>query len=100
MWLSFASIFVDYDAKYLTRSTFYDIMLHGAIQKISPVGATSDGGGCFLNSRGSQISFLFCLPRLREVVPMYMTWETFFLFCSLLVAVIGLVFNICNNKKR
>ena len=44
--------------------------------------------------------FLFCLPRLREVVPMYLTWETFFLFCSLLVAVIGLVYNICNNSKK
>lgn len=31
---------------------------------------------------------------------MYMTWETFFLFCSLTVSIIGLVISVNNNKKR
>ena len=31
---------------------------------------------------------------------MYMTWETFFLFCSVIVAVIGLVVDIFYNKKK
>lgn len=31
---------------------------------------------------------------------MYITWETLFLFCSLIVAIIGLVYTICNNKKK
>lgn len=31
---------------------------------------------------------------------MYITWETMFLFCSVIIALIGLVINICNNKKR
>ena len=31
---------------------------------------------------------------------MYMTWETFFQFCTILVAIIGLVVSIYSNKKR
>lgn len=31
---------------------------------------------------------------------MYITWETMFLFCSVIIALIGLVINIFNNKKR
>ena len=31
---------------------------------------------------------------------MYLTLENLFLFCTLLVAVIGLVYNICNNNKK
>lgn len=30
---------------------------------------------------------------------MYMTWETFFLFCSVLIAVISLVIDIFNKKR-
>ncbi len=31
---------------------------------------------------------------------MYLTWENLFLFRTLLVAVIGLVYNISNNNKK
>lgn len=31
---------------------------------------------------------------------MYITWEEFFMFCSLIATVIGLAFEIYNNKKR
>jgi len=31
---------------------------------------------------------------------MYMTWEVFFQFCAFIVAIIGLVIRICNNKKK
>ncbi len=31
---------------------------------------------------------------------MYMTWEVFFQFCTILVAIIGLVISIYNSKKR
>ena len=31
---------------------------------------------------------------------MYITWETLFLFCSIIIALISLVINIYNNKKR
>ncbi len=31
---------------------------------------------------------------------MYVTWELLFLFCTLFVAVIGLVVDILNDKKR
>ena len=31
---------------------------------------------------------------------MYMTWEVFFQFCGIIVAIIGLVVSNNNNKKR
>ena len=31
---------------------------------------------------------------------MVMTWEVFFLFCTLIIAIIRLVMDIYNNKKR
>ena len=31
---------------------------------------------------------------------MYMTWEVFFQFCAIIVAIIGLVISIYHNKKR
>lgn len=31
---------------------------------------------------------------------MYMTWELFFQFCTVILAIIGLVVSIFNNKKR
>ncbi len=36
----------------------------------------------------------------REVMTMVVTWELLILFCTFLVAVIKLVYDICNNKKR
>ena len=33
-------------------------------------------------------------------MPMYMTWEVFFQFCTVILAIIGLVISIHNNKKR
>ena len=30
---------------------------------------------------------------------MYMTWEMFFQFCTIIVAIIGLIISIYNNKK-
>ena len=64
------------------------------------LGDTKNGGGCFpILSRKSK-SFLFAFLDTREVMPMYMTWETFLLFCSVTVAVIGLVVDIFHNKKK
>ena len=54
----------------------------------------------FLKSRGSVNLFLFAFLDLREVMPMYMTWEVFFLFCTLIVAVIRLVVDLHNNNKK
>ena len=51
------------------------------------------------HSRGSQNLFCAFLAK-REVMPMYMTWELFFQFCAIIVAIIGLVISIHNNKKR
>lgn len=35
----------------------------------------------------------------REVIYMVMTWELFFLFCTLIIAVIRLVMDIYNKKR-
>lgn len=43
---------------------------------------------------------LFCLPHKEGGDAMYITWEALFLFCSLIIAIISLVIDICNNKKR
>ena len=32
-------------------------------------------------------------------MPMYITWECFFLFCALIVAIIGLVIDIIYKKR-
>jgi hypothetical protein len=42
----------------------------------------------------------FLLPPTREVMPMYMTWEMFFQFCGLVIAIVGLVLSNQNNKNR
>jgi len=60
--------------------------------------STINGGGCFLIPE--EVRFLFAFLEKREVMPMYITWETLFLFCTLIVAIISLVFDIHNNKKR
>ena len=35
----------------------------------------------------------------REVIYMIMTWEVFFLFCTLIIAIIRLVMDIYNKKR-
>jgi len=37
---------------------------------------------------------VFAFLEQREVMPMYITWETLFLFCTLIVAIISLVLDI------
>ena len=61
-------------------------------------GGTPNGGGCFLIPEEVKNLFLFAFLVQREVMPMYITWETLFLFCTLLVAIISLVVDI--HKKR
>ena len=47
-----------------------------------------------------EIFFDLRLPLLwREVIYMVMTWELFFLFCTLIIAVIRLVMDIINKKR-
>ena len=40
----------------------------------------------------------FCLPRMREVMLMFATWEEIFLFCTLIVAIISLILSIYKKK--
>ena len=61
---------------------------------------TINGGGCFLIPEEVKSYFVFAFLEQREVMPMYITWETLFLFCTLIVAIISLVLDILNNKKR
>ena len=61
---------------------------------------TINGGGCFLIFEEVKSCFVFAFLEQREVMPMYITWETLFLFCTLIVAIISLVLDILNNKKR
>lgn len=78
----------------LTRLVEYDILFVAEMP-----GGHHNGGGCFPIQEEVQI--FFCLPHARrEVMSMYITWETLFLFCTLVVAIIGLVVDIHNNKKR
>ena len=43
--------------------------------------------------------FLFPSSMSREVIPMYMTWEMFFQFCTVIIAMVGLIVSIFNKKK-
>ena len=65
------------------------------------VGATKHGGGLTsLIFKGVSILFLFAFLVIREVMPMYMTWNVFFQFCTVIIATISLVVSIYHNKKR
>lgn len=45
-----------------------------------------------------RVNFFVAFPR-GEVVPMYITWEQFLLFGTLIVALIELILSIHNKKK-
>ena len=49
--------------------------------------------------RKSNLFLFFAFLEQREVMPMYITWETLFLFCTLIVAIISLVLDILNKKR-
>ena len=54
---------------------------------------------CFLKCEEVSNFFLPSSIHNEEGMPMYITWESLILFCSFLIAVIGLVIDI-NNKKK
>ena len=59
---------------------------------------TINGGGCFLIPEEVKSVFVFfAFLEQREVMLMYITWETLFLFCTLIVAIISLVLDILNK---
>ena len=62
-----------------------------------------NGGGRFLYFGEVEIFFAFpdALSNIAkgEVIYMVMTWELFFLFCTLLIAVIRLIMDIYNKKR-
>ena len=68
-----------------------------------PVGVALHGGGRFLFFGEVEIFFAFPDALLHiakgEVIYMLMTWEEFFLFCTLLLAVIRLIMDIYNKKR-
>lgn len=46
-----------------------------------------------------EVQIFFAFLDRREVMPMYMTLEALLLFCTLVVAIVGLVVDICNKKR-
>ncbi len=47
-----------------------------------------------------EVKISFLSPPYQEEVMIMVTWELLILFCSLLVAIIKLVYDICNNNKK
>lgn len=53
-----------------------------------------------VSSFSRKLKSFFAFLAEREVMRMYITWETLFQFCTVIVAIIGLVVSIFNRKKR
>ncbi len=69
---------------------------------IMPLGAVSLKNERWrsLSSLKEEVKISFCLLFTRGEVVAMVTWELLILFCSLLVAIIKLVYDICNNNKK